>query len=323
MKRILTGVKPTGRPHLGNYFGVMEQQIKFQDEYECFFFIPDLHALTSVHNKDKLSSFIEDLVLDYLALGLDPNKVTFFKQSDVPAHCELAWILSCITPVGQMERAHAYKDALAKGKDHNVGLFTYPILMAADILLYQPDLVPVGKDQKQHIEITRDLAHKFNHTFGETFKLPEELIREETAIVPGVDGHKMSKSYNNTIPLFGEVSEIKKAVMSIETDSTSLEEAKDPDKCIVYQLYKLIATPEKCQEMEKNLRAGGYGYGHAKKELLTVLTETFAPLQEKRNKLATNRDYIYDILNEGAKKALPIAKETLDRVHQQIGIRNS
>lgn len=323
MKRIVTGIKPSGTPHLGNYFGVMERQSLFQDQYECFFFIPDLHALTTLQDAKQLQKNIEGIVLDYLAIGLDPEKVFIYRQSDITAHSELAWILSCLTPVGLMERAHAYKDAVAKGKEANVGLFTYPILMASDILLYQPDFVPVGKDQKQHIEITRDLAQKFNHTFGDTFKLPEAMIDENTAIVPGIDGQKMSKSYANTIPLFSDPATIKKAVMSITTDSTPLEESKNPEDCIIYQIYKLVATSEQSAEMASQLKAGGYGYGHAKNDLLNVITERFTPMQKKRDELSKNQDYIYEVLKKGAAKATPIALETLKLVQERIGLKQS
>lgn len=324
MQRLLTGVQPSGKPHLGNYLGVMQKQIAYQDrnDCECIFFIADLHALTTVRDAEMMQQMCIDLVLDYLALGLDPEKVTFFRQSDMPEHAELAWILSTVTPHGLLERAHAYKDAVAKKKkEPTVGLFTYPVLMAADILLYKPDVVPVGQDQKQHLEIARDIATKFNNSYGETFPLPEPEIDEETAIVPGTDGQKMSKSYGNTIPIFAEPAELKKAVMSIETDSTPLEEPKDPNECLVYKLYELVATAEQIETMADNLRAGGYGYGHAKTELLEVLQAKFEPMRQKRIELAKNMDYILEVLQIGATKARTVATTTMDEVRCKVGIK--
>jgi len=300
----------------------MKNQIAYQNDFDCYYFLANLHALTTIKNGEELNRLTIDLVLDYLAIGLDPQKVTFFKQSDVPEHTELAWILATVTPHGLLERAHAYKDAVASGKkEATVGLFTYPVLMAADILMYKPDLVPVGKDQKQHIEITRDIAEKFNHNYGETFPLPEAEINEDTAVVPGIDGQKMSKSYNNTIPLFAEPKELKAQVMKIETDSTPLEAPKDPDKCLVYQLYKLLATTDQTATMANNLKAGGYGYGHAKTDLYNLLHEQFEPLRQKRIELSKDIDYINDILNTGAKKARMIAQQTMTEVRHKVGTK--
>ncbi len=246
-KRVLSGIQPSGAIHLGNYLGAIKQHIEMQQNsnYDCFFFIADLHALTTVRDPKKLADMTRDVALTYLSLGLDPEKVVFFKQSDVPEHTELAWIFSCITPMGLLERAHAWKDAVEKGKkEKTAGLFIYPILMAADILLYKPSLVPVGKDQKQHIEIARDIATHFNTTFGEEFPQPQELTPEDVAVVPGTDGQKMSKSYGNTIDIFAPENILKKQIMGIVTDSTPVEAPKDPSTCNVFQLYKLVATKE-------------------------------------------------------------------------------
>jgi tryptophanyl-tRNA synthetase len=272
MKRILSGVQPSGKPHIGNYLGAIRQHIEMQKDYECFLFIADLHALTTVRDAELMRKQSYELAVAYLALGLDPKKTAFFKQSSLPEHAELCWIFDCITKMPFIERAHAWKDAQAKGKKEvTVGLFNYPVLMSADILLYQPDLVPVGKDQKQHVEIARDIATNFNQTFGETFKLPDAFIKEDVAVVPGTDGQKMSKSYGNTIDLFGTDAELKKQVMGIITDSTPLEDPKDPETCNVFKLYKLFADKKEIQELAAKYKAGGMGYGDAKKTLLSKL----------------------------------------------------
>ncbi len=322
MKRALSGVKPSGTPHIGNYLGAMRQHIQLQDQVdENYYFIADSHALTTVKDPEEMRRNTIDVTLDYLALGIDPDKTVFYRQSDIPAHFEMAWIFNCLTPFALMERAHAWKDALAKGrKDPNVGLFTYPILMAADILLYNPDIVPVGKDQKQHVEIARDLATKFNHHYGETFKLPDEFTPEEVATVPGTDGEKMSKSYNNTIEIFADEGALKKQVMSIETDSTPLEEPKNPDTCNVFQIYKFFATKDELADLQDKYTAGGYGYGDAKKTLLAKLLEYFAPYREKRIELQKDMSYIEDVLKEGAAKAKLEAEKTLTNVKKSIGL---
>ena len=315
-------MQPTGTLHLGNYLGALKQWVDLQDKYNAYFCIADYHAMTVQYNPREIEGRTAELALNYLAAGLDPEKSVIFIQSHVPEHTELAWILATVTPHGLLERAHAYKDAVASGKkEATVGLFTYPVLMAADILMYKPDLVPVGKDQKQHIEITRDIAEKFNHNYGETFPLPEAEINEDTAVVPGIDGQKMSKSYNNTIPLFAEPKELKAQVMKIETDSTPLEAPKDPDKCLVYQLYKLLATTDQTATMANNLKAGGYGYGHAKTDLYNLLHEQFEPLRQKRIELSKDIDYINDILNTGAKKARMIAQQTMTEVRHKVGTK--
>jgi tryptophanyl-tRNA synthetase len=322
VKTILSGIQPSGTPHLGNYLGAMKNHIEMQEKYACRIFIADLHALTTVRDAKKLRELTLEVAIDYLALGLDPKKTVFFRQSDVSEHTELAWILSCITSFGLLERAHAYKDAVAKGmKEPTVGLFTYPVLMAADILLYKPDLVPVGKDQKQHIEIARDLAIKFNHTFGEVFSLPEEYIPEEAGTIIGTDGeHKMSKSYGNTIDIFAEESVLKKQIMGIKTDSTPVEAPKDPEKCHVYKLYAYFATQTEKDDLASKYRGGGFGYGEAKKLLLTKILEYFEPYRKKRIELQKNLSYIGEVLEEGAKKARRLAGETMTQVKEKTGL---
>ncbi len=320
MKRILSGVQPSGKPHVGNYLGAIRQHIEMQKDYECFLFIADLHALTTVRDAELMRKQSYELAVAYLALGLDPKKTAFFKQSSLPEHAELCWIFDCITKMPFIERAHAWKDAQAKGKKEvTVGLFNYPVLMSADILLYQPDLVPVGKDQKQHVEIARDIATNFNQTFGETFKLPDAFIKEDVAVVPGTDGQKMSKSYGNTIDLFGTDAELKKQVMGIITDSTPLEEPKNPETCNVFKLYKLFADKKEIQELAAKYKAGGMGYGDAKKTLLSKLMEYFADARTKYNELLPKKDYVYGILEDGAKRAKKVAANTLETAKKKIG----
>ncbi|MBO7298842.1 MAG: tryptophan--tRNA ligase [Kiritimatiellae bacterium] len=318
--RVLSGIQPSGKLHLGNYFGMMRECVRLQEKGESYVYIANYHALTTVSNAEQLRIDTMDVALDFLACGLDPERTNFFVQSDVPEVQELAWLLSIVTPMGLLERAHSYKDKLAHGKEATHGLFAYPVLMAADILLYQADIVPVGKDQKQHLEITRDLATKFNLKFGETFKIPEPYTPEEVAVVPGIDGQKMSKSYNNTIQMSATPKQIKQAIMSIVTDSTPLEEPKDPDSCIVYQLYKLLETPEKVAEMAANLRAGGYGYGHAKKELLEAFNRKFEPFRERRAELAEKPEMVKEILAAGAARARAEARKTLDAARHAVGL---
>ena len=318
--RSLSGIQPSGILHIGNYFGAIKQFVELQDEYEGFYFLANYHALTSSPKGEDLKSNTISVILDYLALGLDPEKSTLFLQSDVPEHAELSWILSNITPMGLLERAHSYKDKVAKGIKPNVGLFTYPILMAADILMYSPDIVPVGKDQKQHVEMTRDIATKFNETYGkEVFKLPKEKIVENVATVPGTDGDKMSKSYGNVINMFGSKKALKKQIMSIVTDSTPLEEPKDPDNNIT-KLYALLATEKEVEALKEKFRAGNFGYGHAKNELFDKFMDYFSPFQKKREELENNMDYVYGILREGANKARSIATEKMDEVRDIVGL---
>jgi len=318
--RSLSGIQPSGILHIGNYFGAIKQFVDFQDKYEGFYFLANYHALTSSPDGETLKKNTINALLDYLALGLNPEKSVIFLQSDVPEHTELAWILANVTPMGLLERAHSYKDKTAKGIKPNVGLFTYPVLMAADILMYEPDIVPVGKDQKQHLEITRDIAIKFNETYGkEVFKLPQEKIVENLAVVPGVDGDKMSKSYGNVINMFIPKKEIKKQIMSIVTDSTPLEEPKNPDNNIT-KLYALFSTEKEVEEMRQKFLAGNYGYGHGKNELFDKFMDYFTPFREKREQLEKNMNYVYDILKDGALKARSVASKKMEEVRSVAGL---
>ena len=323
MKRILTGIQPSGIPHIGNYFGAMKQCIDLQNgnEGECFLFIADYHSMTTNPKPEDLKQRIERLAVDFLACGIDPEKTVFFRQSDVPEVCELTWILNCITGLGLLERAHSYKDKIAKGFQPNNGLFSYPVLMASDILIYRSDLVPVGKDQKQHLEMTRDIAIKFNQTYGETFVIPDEKISESVSVIPGLDGQKMSKSYNNTIEIFGEEKAMRKKFMSIKTDSKSVEEVKDPDTSSIFQLYRLFATPDQVEEMRRKYLAGGYGYGHAKQALYEAYLDYFAPLRKRREELMANMDYVHAILKSGGERARAEAVRTMDIVRKRVGLR--
>jgi tryptophanyl-tRNA synthetase len=319
-KILLSGVKPTGRPHIGNYFGAMKQFVELQHEYHCHIFIADLHAITTVQNRDELFQNIIDVAIDYLAIGLDPKNVTLYKQSDIPVHAELAWIFNCLTTMPYLMRAHAFKDAEAKNKEINVGVFDYPMLMAADILLYDADVVPVGQDQKQHIEITRDVAEKFNRIYGETFKLPEPLILESVQTVPGTDGRKMSKSYNNTIPLFATDEEIRSAVMSIPTDSKGIDEPKDPENDNVFKLHKLFTTGPEFEEIRDRYTEGGIGYKESKEILIKNISALIAPLREKRAQMAKDIEYVLDILKEGGKRASAIAEKKMTEVRLKVGV---
>ena len=319
--RILSGFQPSGTLHLGNYFGAMLPNLDFQKMGESYLFIADYHALTTSPEPEALRQRVFDVALDFLACGLDAEHTVFFRQSDVPEVTELMWILNTITTVGFLERAHSYKDKIAKGFMPNAGLFTYPVLMAADILLYQSDLVPVGKDQKQHLEITRDLAIRFNERYGETFTVPEGHIAENVAVIPGLDGQKMSKSYNNTIPLFGAPKAIRKLIMSIVTDSKGLEDVKDPDSCNVAKLYKLLATDEQYAELCSKYRAGNFGYGHAKQALFEAVEAYFGPMRAKREEFAKDPGEVWNILNKGAEKARATAAVTMDKVRKAVGLR--
>lgn len=314
MKKILlSGVKPTGRPHIGNYFGAMKQFVDLQNsgDYDCHLFIADYHALNLIQNKDEMKQLIKDLALDYLAIGLDPSKSVLFKQSDVPAHTELAWIFDTIVTMPYLMRAHAFKDSEAKNKEINVGTFNYPVLMAADILLYDTDVVPVGQDQKQHIEYARDIAEKFNHIFGETFKLPEPYILENVAIVPGIDGKKMSKSYNNTIPLFASREEITKAVMGIVTDSSG----GIPEN--VYAIHKLFKSEAELKDFY-DTNSGKYKI--LKESLLEDIDAFIKPLREKRAELAKDEALLKEVLSAGQEKANKIANAKLKQVKEAIGV---
>ena len=320
-KRILSGVQPSGKLHLGNYFGAVKQHIELQNSGECFYFIADYHSLTTVHDAKTLSQNTLDVALDYLALGLDPAKAVFFRQSDVPEVNELAWILSTVTNMGLLERAVSYKEKVDKGIDASVGLFYYPILMAADILIYRSSLVPVGKDQVQHIEMTQDIAGKFNRCFGEIFPIPGFRLDKESK-VPGVDGQKMSKSYGNTIEIFAEGKPLEKRIMGIVTDSTPVESPKDPTKCNVFALYSLFASEGEKAALEQKYRSGGMGYGEAKKALLAKVNEHFSAAREKRKELASRPGEVEDILKAGARRAQEEARATIRLVRSAVGMKD-
>jgi tryptophanyl-tRNA synthetase len=318
--RILSGVQPSGKLHIGNYFGAIRQHIALQNEGECFYFIADYHSMTTIQDAALRRQYTRDVALDYLALGLDPAKALLFRQSDVPEVCELAWLLATVAMVSRLELAHSYKDKVAKGIDASVGLFTYPILMAADILAYRSNLVPVGEDQVQHIEITRDLAERFHRAYGqEVFPLPEYRL-DKAAKVPGTDGQKMSKSYGNTIEIFAEGNALKKTVMGIVTDSTPVEAAKNPETCNVFALYSLFASTEEKQALAAQYQAGGMGYGDAKKQLLEKINTAFGPFRERRKTLAADTKYVEDVLTEGAKKARAQARITLEKARTAAGL---
>lgn len=321
---IVSGIQPSGVLHIGNYFGALRQHIALHKEHPSYYFIVNYHALTSLHDAERLRTYTLDVALDYLALGFDPNESSLFLQSDVYQVTELAWLFYNLTPVSQLEKAVSYKDKVARGLAANAGLFNYPVLQAADILAYGGTVVPVGADQKQHIEITRDLAIKFNNTFGTEdapiFPVPEPMILDDVAVVPGVDGQKMSKSYNNTIGIFDEGKVLKKKVMSIVTDSTPLEEPKDPDTCNVFALIKLVADSEETARVAAAYREGGYGYGHAKKDLLKLLDEYFAEARERRRELEKRPDYVLDVLKEGGKKGREQAEIFMARAREATGL---
>jgi len=318
--RILSGIQPSGTLHLGNYFGMMKPSIELQHRGEAFYFIADLHALTTVRDAGELSENIRNVAIDFLACGLDPRKACFFRQSQVPAVTELAWILSTLTPMGLLERCHSYKDKLGRGIAPSHGLFAYPVLMAADILIYDSDVVPVGKDQKQHIEIARDLVIKFNETYGPTLKLPEPSIRDDAAVVPGLDGEKMSKSYGNTIGMFEDESSIRKKIMSLKTDSTPVEAPKAVENSTILALYKLVADPSDYAHMESDFRAGGLGYGDFKKRLFAALWNYFAPMRQRRNEILADPGYVEMVLRDGREKANEIAEEVMSRVRSATGL---
>ena len=320
MTRVLSGIQPSGSLHIGNYFGMMKQMIKYQNSSELFCFIVNYHAMTSLHDGKELRENTIEAAIDFLALGLDPDKSIFWIQSDVPEVMELSWILSCHTSLGLLERSHSYKDKIARGIVPNAGLFTYPVLMAADILLYDAEIVPVGKDQKQHIEITRDIAGSFNTAYGDIFVMPDGEISEDTAVIPGIDGQKMSKSYGNTINIFDDEQTLKKKVMKIVTDSTPVEDPKDPDSCNLFSVYRLLAADDKLSDMKDRYLKGGTGYGQLKKELLELLIEYFKPYRENRKQFENDRAEVYAILKKGADKARSVASVTLRRVKDAVGI---
>jgi len=315
---VLSGVKPTGKVHIGNYFGAMKQFVDLQNQYQCFIFIADYHALTTVKNASLLKQNILEIAIDYLAIGLDPIKSIIFKQSDVPEVTELTWIFNCLTSISYLKRAHAFKDALAKKKTINMGLFDYPVLMAADILIYDADLVPVGQDQKQHIEMAIETANKFNHTYDNLFKIPKPLILKNN-IVPGLDGRKMSKSYQNTIELFESDLDIKKKIMSIKTDSKDIKARKDPEKCNIFTLHKIFSE-KIIEELKKRYLNGSIGYQESKEILIKNIIDKIAPLREKREDIKKDKNYVLGILEEGAKKAREKAKRKINLAKELIGV---
>jgi tryptophanyl-tRNA synthetase len=323
--RILSGIQPSGILHIGNYFGMIQPAIALQEKGEAFYFIANYHALTSLRDPKLLRENSRRVALDFLACGFDPDRGALFMQTDVPEVTELEWILSTVAPVGLLERAHSYKDKLARGMPASAGLFTYPVLMAADILIYDTDVVPVGKDQKQHIEITRDLAVKMNELYGSgpdaaVFKLPEASIRAETETVPGLDGQKMSKSYGNTIDIFGDEKETRKRVMSIVTDSMPVEAPKDPDSSTIFQLYSLFASEVEREEMRERFKNGGSGYGDFKKQLFEKLWEYFRPMRKRRDEIVADKSYIDGVLARGAERANAIAHPVMKRVREAVGL---
>src|SRR5713101_1633369 len=318
--RILSGIQPSGVLHIGNYFGMMRPAIALQAEGEAFYFIADYHALTSLRDPKALRENSRRVALDVLACGLDPERAALFRQSDVPQVTELAWILATVAPMGLLERAHSYKDKVTRGMTASAGLFNYPVLLAADILIYDSDVVPVGKDQKQHIEITRDLAVKMNETYGQIFKLPQPRIQPETETVPGIDGQKMSKSYGNNIDIFGDEKEMRKRVMSIVTDSTPVDAPKDPASSTIFKLYSLVASKNEIAEMRERFLKGGTGYGDFKKQLFEKLWEYFAPMRQRREEILADRSYIAAVLARGAKRANEIADRVMERVRKAIGL---
>ncbi|MEW5722102.1 MAG: tryptophan--tRNA ligase [Thermodesulfobacteriota bacterium] len=318
--RVLSGIQPSGTLHIGNYFGMMKPMIAYQDQSELYVFIVNLHALTTLHQADELRKNTIGAAADFLALGLDPDKCLFWVQSDVPEVTELTWILSNVTSMGLLERCHSYKDKIAKGLTPNHGLFAYPVLMAADILLYQSHLIPVGKDQKQHVEVTRDIAERFNNVFGETFVLPAAEISEDVAVVPGLDGQKMSKSYDNTIDIFTDKETLRNRVMSIVTDSTPVEEPKNPDTCNLFALFRLFASPEEVLELRARYLAPGLKYVSVKKELAERIWGFFAEARDRWNHLMAHPDTIRDILRQGAAKAREKARPTIELVRERVGL---
>ena len=318
--RVLSGIQPSGALHIGNYFGMMKRMIDHQENHELFCFIVNYHALTTVKDADFLRRTTFEACVDFMALGIDPEKSYFYVQSDVPEVTELTWILSNITEMGLLKRAHSYKDKVAKGIEPNHGLFAYPVLMAADILLYGADIVPVGKDQKQHVEMTRDIAQKFNANFGEVFVLPEPAIEDDLATIPGIDGQKMSKSYGNTLDIFSTKNELKKKVMSIVTDARAIEEPKDPKTCNLFAIYSLFLNDQGRQELKERYLKPGLKYGEVKKELLEVMCNYFEPFREKREQLLGDTDYVHDVMLGGAKKARVVATEYLQKARAAIGL---
>ncbi|QSR88473.1 tryptophan--tRNA ligase [Methylacidiphilum caldifontis] len=320
LKRVLSGIQPSGHLHIGNYFGMIKRAIEWQDKAQTLYFIADYHALTSIKDPQNLRQYVRKIAMAFLACGLDPIKSIFFRQSSIPEVHELAWILASITPFGLLERSHSFKDKIAKGLSPTLALFSYPVLMSADILLYQSEIIPVGQDQKQHLEIARDIAQKFNNTYGEVFRIPEPDIQEEVAVIPGIDGQKMSKSYNNTLEIFGDPQEFKRKVMSIKTDSTPIAAPKPIQGSILASLYKLVAQPSEYEEFIESMKKGGQGYAYYKKLLLEKLNAYFKPIRERYKELECNPGYVDEVLADGAYRARLISQETIRKVRQAVGL---
>ncbi|MCA9563563.1 MAG: tryptophan--tRNA ligase [Myxococcales bacterium] len=323
-KRALSGIKPTGSPHLGNYLGMIRPAIELQETHEAYYFVADYHSLTTGRDAEAIRNSVYEVAAYFLAFGLDPERAVFFRQSDVPEVTELCWLLGCVTSMGLLERAHAYKAAKDKGEEGTLshGVFTYPVLMAADILAYDAHEVPVGKDQIQHIEMTRDMAQRFNHIWGETLRIPEALVKEQVAIIPGIDGQKMSKSYDNGIEALVPSKKLRKRIMQIVTDSRTLEDPKDPETCNIFALYRYFASADEQADLAEKYRAGGFGYGHAKQALFEKIDAHMTPYREKYEQLIADRAQIDAILESGAKRARAVARETLARARHACGLRH-
>ena len=322
--RVLSGIQPSGKLHIGNYFGAMKQYLELQNKgHECFYFIANYHSMTSVDSAKALRDFTAEIARGYLAVGIDPDRSVFFRQSDVPEVCELSWMLSCVTPMGLLQRCVSYKDKVDQGLAPNHGLFCYPVLQAADILIYSSNLVPVGQDQKQHLEVTRDIAVKFNNTYGEILTVPEPYIVSETAMVLGLDGRKMSKSYDNALELFESANKAKKKIMRIQTNSTPVDDPKDPDACLVFSLLKLFASEDETAQWRQRYEQGGMGYGQVKKRLVELTNEMLEPYRERYSELEQDNDYVEDVLRIGGEKARAIACELMDKLRSATGIVTS
>lgn len=318
-KRMLSGIKPTGNPHIGNYFGALKQWVDLQYEYDTYIFIPDYHALISVQDRERMEELIMAVAMDLLAIGIDPEHVTLYKQSDLPCHTEACWIFDCLTTMPQLMRGHAFKDSEAKNKEVSVGLFNYPVLQAADILLYDADIVPVGEDQRQHIEMAREIARKFNNTFGETFKEPEEMIKEGVGTIVGNDGRKMSKSYGNQLALFASEEETEKYIMAVPMDSKDINEAKNPDDYPLYAMAKLFATDEQDAELRAMFENGGVGYGDIKKYVAGMINDYLRDMRDARRGLEKDPDFVREVLRKGAEKARAIAEPKMEEVREKVG----
>jgi len=318
-QRMLSGIKPTGDMHIGNYFGALKQWVEMQNDYDTFVFIPDYHALISVQDKEKMEKLIMDVAINLLAIGLNPEKVTLYKQSDVPCHTELCWIFNCLTTMPQLMRGHAFKDNEAKNKEVSVGLFDYPVLQAADIVLYDAHIVPVGEDQRQHIEMAREIVRKFNNTYGETFLEPQALIKEEVGTIVGSDGRKMSKSYGNTLPLFATETETEKYIKAVPMDSKGIDETKNPDDYPLYTIAKLFVNDDQDIELRAMFEQGGIGYGDIKKYVADLINEYLSEMRQKRAELEQNQDYVKEVLFKGAENASAIANEKIQEVRSKVG----